>query len=324
MDVHPSSRKEAYKKFCLRKPELPLFLQYDWINGITAQEEWDVCIAGDLEDPKGIFVYSLKHKLGFRRAIHPPLTPFLGPWINYPKGQKRASRHGYEKKVLEELIDGLPPFDELIMNFHPSVKNWLPFYWKGYEQSTRYTYKLHHPLNMDEIFSGFRDNLRWDIRKAEKSLKIQASQDIEALYRIKRKDHEKNGTPLDHGKSHLERIDRILRPTGNALLLFAVDTQGKKIAGGYFAMDRYTSYYLIGGTDPDSKKSGAMPLLIHKAIQDAADRSLSFDLEGSMVPGVEHFFRGFGAERIPYHRVWKTESLFLRLRKGGRKLLNRN
>lgn len=38
------------------------------------------------------------------------------------------------------FIDNLPKFDYFNMNFHYSITNWLPFYWRGFKQTTRYTY----------------------------------------------------------------------------------------------------------------------------------------------------------------------------------------
>lgn len=310
--------KEAYKAYCQEHPEIPLFLRYEWIGSVADDADWGVSISGPEDELKGFFVYFIKRKYGFRRLLLPPLTPFLGPWIVYPEGQKQANRIGHEKKVMEELIKGLPPYDELIMNFHPGLKNWLPFYWKGFEQCTRYTYRIPHPIDPEGQFSQLKNNIRWDIQKAEKGLKVETSEDLDALYRIKRKDREKKGTPLDYSLDYLRSLDRSLRSNGQCQLLFATDASGKKFAGGYFVMDQNCSYYLVGGTDPDHRQSGGMSLLLWEAIKQAASRSLSFDFEGSMVPGVERFFRGFGGELLAYYQVEHTPSLLLRIRKGMR------
>ena len=49
-----------------------------------------------------------------------------------------------------------------------------------------------------------------------------------------------------------------------------------------------------------------MHYLLGQAIQDAQAKELEiFDFEGSMLPGVEAFFRGFNGELKPYFTVWK-------------------
>jgi hypothetical protein len=43
-------------------------------------------------------------------------------------------------------------------------------------------------------------------------------------------------------------------------------------------------------------------------IEDAHAMSLDFDFEGSVLPGVERYFRSFGAELRPVYRVLKLVS----------------
>ena len=44
-----------------------------------------------------------------------------------------------EKKLLGRMIEMLPPVDLFRMSFSPSLTNWLPFYWAGFEATVRYT-----------------------------------------------------------------------------------------------------------------------------------------------------------------------------------------
>jgi hypothetical protein len=304
--------KDAFRAYCEKHPELPLSLQYDWISGIAPDTNWGVCFAGDPSDPKGYLVYFIKRKYGFRKITIPPLTPYLGPWIIYPPEQKRSQRYGYEKKVMDELIEGLPPHDDLTLHFHPEVTNWLPFYWKGFRETLRYTYQLPEGKDPGTLFDGLRGNIRRAIRKAEKQLEIVPSDGIDALHDIKLRDYRDKGIPMSYDRSYFHRIDSILAPKGQRELLYAVDEKGNTHGGIYLTMDRNICYYLIGAVEPSLKNDGAMPLLMWKAIEKAASRGLRFDFEGSMIEPIERFFRSFGAEQVPYHHVSKTPSVLLR------------
>jgi hypothetical protein len=72
--------------------------------------------------------------------------------------------------------------------------------------------------------------------------------------------------------------------------------------------DHACSYYLASGIRMDAR-SGSMNLwsraLIERMIHDTHARGLTFDFEGSVLPGVEHFFRGWGGRRVQKTRVVK-------------------
>jgi hypothetical protein len=71
----------------------------------------------------------------------------------------------------------------------------------------------------------------------------------------------------------------------------------------YLVGDRRTTYYLMGGGDPQLRTSGAGSLLMWEAIRRARAVSQVFDFEGSMLRPVERFFRAFGGRQTPYPHV---------------------
>jgi hypothetical protein len=89
----------------------------------------------------------------------------MGPWIKYPPNQKYANRLSLEKEVYFSIIDQLPDIDHFSQNFYYLVTNWLPFYWKGFNQTTRYTYLIKNLTDLPEVFSRFKDNMRNKIIK---------------------------------------------------------------------------------------------------------------------------------------------------------------
>lgn len=315
--------KEAFRELCKREPDIPLFLRYDWIAGIAPERNWGIRFAGDPWDPKGFLVYFIKRKFGFRKITIPPLTPYLGPWILYPPDQKTSQRYGYEKKVLDELIEQLPPFDDLVIDCHPRFTNWLPFYWKGFRESVRYSYVLADRSDRDKRFDALRGNIRRAIRKAEKKLDLQWSEDIDTLHGLKIKDYRSKGISLPYDHSYFKAIDSVLNSNDQRRILYAVDEGGVTHGGLYLTLDKWTCTYLIGAVDPSVKNEGAMSLLMWKGIEYATSHGLKFDFEGSMVEPIERFFRSFGAEQVPYHRITKTPSLILRGAQAGKELLGK-
>ena len=113
-----------------------------------------------------------------------------------------------------------------------------------------------------------------------------------------------------------ELIDRVFeacRTRDRCRILTAVDHEGRAHASVLIVWDKSRAYYLLGGSDPDLRNSGAMSATIWKAIQHCSGFVNSFDFEGSMIEPIEFFFRGFGGTPMPYHRISKDRSILLRL-----------
>jgi lipid II:glycine glycyltransferase (peptidoglycan interpeptide bridge formation enzyme) len=71
----------------------------------------------------------------------------------------------------------------------------------------------------------------------------------------------------------------------------------------------------MGAQKPGNDNYKAMPALLWHCIKEAKARcNTYFDLEGSMDPGVERFFRGFGGNRELYLVLQKNDSLLWKLK----------
>ena len=68
---------------------------------------------------------------------------------------------------------------------------------------------------------------------------------------------------------------------------------------------KQTSYLILNGIDIDNNIRGANALMIHESIKLLKSEGVEiFDFEGSMLPGVEQFYRRFGGKLVPYMRIW--------------------
>jgi hypothetical protein len=62
----------------------------------------------------------------------------------------------------------------------------------------------------------------------------------------------------------------------------------------------------LGAVREEAKQSNLSPLLLWEGIQLASNyKCHTFDFEGSMIPGVERFFRSFGGEPVVYNNISK-------------------
>src|SRR5690606_37348753 len=84
--------------------------------------------------------------------------------------------------------------------------NWLPLFWKGYNQTTAYTYIIEDLKDHSKIFSEFKENVRREIRKAEKTITIHNALNAERLYANKLKTYKASGQALNIPLKYVNKI----------------------------------------------------------------------------------------------------------------------
>lgn len=290
----------------------PIFFQPWWLETVSPGA-WDYAVARRGEEIAGVLPYTLKIRLGIFRLIEmPPLTPYLGPWLRASTA-KYANRLGEEKDLTIELIKALPRFATFHQTFHPAITNWLPFYWSGFNQTTLYTYRIEDTGDVKKLWSETRDNVRTDIKKAQKLVQVRETVDIEEFLHLHRLTFSRQNKTPPHSETALRRLDAACAERGARKILVAADADGRLHAGVYLVSDSRAVYYLLGGGDPELRNSGATSLLIWEAIQWAAEQGKQFDFEGSVVEPIERFFRSFGGRQTPFFKIEKNPSMIVRL-----------
>ncbi|MCO5247472.1 MAG: GNAT family N-acetyltransferase [Chitinophagales bacterium] len=306
--------KEQYRHW-VKNHNLPLYLQPDWLDVVTKNSsQWDTVFSyNDKDEIQGFWVYVFKQQGFWSKLTMPPFTPYMGPRLLYPHPLNEYQRISFENKVLEDLIQQLPHFSDIQFKWTAGYENWLAFYWKGYSQQTAYTYILGDLSNLDFIFENFKDSLKRQIRKAENSVKVVLDGKVEnAIQMLK--------TSLSADSQYLadevllNNLHQVMRPSNQPIILEARDDSNQLLAAIYLIRDKEEMLYLYGGYDKKYSNSGAMALLFWEAIKLAHEKELSFNFEGSMLNGVERFFRSFGAKLVPVFTLSKSKFPYKQIR----------
>jgi hypothetical protein len=72
-------------------------------------------------------------------------------------------------------------------------------------------------------------------------------------------------------------------------------------AGIFYVQDQKSGYYIAGGSDARFYGSGAMSRLMWETILYSQQQGRThFDFEGSMVAGVDQFFKNYNPHEIKY------------------------
>ncbi len=308
-----NEKKQEYIEFC-QKEKLPLFIQPWWLEVACKYSnlEWDVILYKKGGHIWGSFIYTFKRIYGFKKITMPYLTPYLGPYIKYPPNQKESKRLSWEKEIMTFFIDSLPNFDDFILDFNPTITNWLPFMWRGFKQTTHYTYILKNLDNLDEVYSNFEPMARNNIKKAQNAgVEVVESQNIDEFFRVNRITFDMQNVKVDYNEEFLKEL--YYGAKGRVKMLFAKkDNEVLSVVLAFW--DEKTLYMLAAGSNRYINTYRAEYLLFWEMIQFASKKGLDFDFEGSILEGIERRNRAFGATQKPYFQITKTPSKLIRLR----------
>ena len=295
--------QRAYRDFCNIETSIPLFSRAWWLDAVCWSDRWSVAVVeNNRHEIAASMPFQIKKKWGLVCLTMPRLTQNLGPWISSIQ-TKPAKKRSKEKNIMNGLLKQIPSYDFFFQNFHNSITNWLPFYWEGYSETTRYTYIIPDLSNLDAIWSGFRDNIRREIRKAERNVDVCDDLSLDTFYALNAMTFERQNTKIPYDFDLVKRIDAAAAERNSRRMFFARDREGRLHAAIYIIWDQNSSYYLMGGADPDLRNSGATSLLMWEAIKFSSTVTKQFDFEGSMIEPIERYFSAFGARQTPYFQV---------------------
>ncbi|WP_338449636.1 GNAT family N-acetyltransferase [Niallia oryzisoli] len=306
--------KDKYREFCRVESTIPIFSQDWWLDAVVGEEHWDVALVEENNEIIASLPYMIKKKPFIKYISMPMLTQTAGIWIRYPLGQKYMDRLSFEKEIFNKIIDNLPKVDYFSQNFHYSFTNWLPFYWRGFSQTTRYTYVIEDLTDLDKVYREFDRSKKKDIKKALKQVKVGFDLSAREFYENHKLTLSKQGQKISYPFDVFERIYNSVYSRKAGRIIWAKDNHGHLHSALFVIWDGQSAYDLISTIDPDYRNSGSATLLILEIIKYIADKTRKFDFEGSMIETVERSFRKFGAVQKPYFKITKTYSKLLKIR----------
>lgn len=284
-----------------------IFQQPWWLDAV-APGRWGQAVVQRDGRTVARLPYTVRGRGRWRMLTQPPLTQTLGPWVE-PSGAKPANALAREMELLTALEAALPPAEAFLQGFSPTMLNALPFFWAGYRLEMRYTYRLEGLRSEEAVWDGLRGNIRREIRKARKRVEIRDDLGLDRFYDVWAKTFSRQGLEPPLSLLQLDRLDAACATRGARAMLFASDEADRVHSVTYVVWDEHAAYYLLGGSDPELRTSGAASLLIWEAITRARQVTDTFDFEGSMLEPLERFVRAFGARQAPYLSVSRTSSL---------------
>ena len=324
------SDKETYRELCETEGDrIPLFQQYWWMETVCTGKHWDVAFARAKDGTvTGALPYLMGSKFGLRYILQPQLTQYSGPLFFYDaaalqcEGGKtsESNRLDFEKRVADTLIrqmETLRP-SAVIIHSSPRITNWLPFYWHGYSQTTRYTYRIPQIGDSEAVFAAFdRKERQRKILKMLKKTSIRFDMRPEDFAALHHRYWASKGQRDLLQEEFIIRVCTAAIARGQGVIGSLHDNEGQLLAARFVAYDSHSAYTLLSAYVPELHRSGHSETLMWLMIQHLGKYTQAFDFEGSMDEGIEYFYRSFGTVQTPFFELTKFRNRTLEL------LLNR-
>lgn len=297
--------KERYRQLCETEESIPLFSRDWWLDITCGDTNWDVIGV----DQKGRFVATMTLYRPLPHVVSmPPFTQTMGIWFSTEADDtKYTTRLTKRQALCKELIDQLPPLSSFLQRLPYSFTDWLPFYHEGYEQTTRYTYILHDIADRNRLWENMATNTRRNITKAKEKNGIVVRKGIstDEFMDVFKATFLRQNKPAPKGSDLLIRLIEVSRQREQGDLWGGYDEEGRLHAAAFVVWQKSSAYYIAGGGNPALRSSGAQSLVLWEALKDVSQHTADFDFDGSMLPGVERFFREFGAKQMPFFTILK-------------------
>jgi hypothetical protein len=264
---------------------------------------------------RGGFCVFEERRLGLRLFRNPPYTRQVGPFYE-PRATNPAARTAEQRSVVEAMARYLAAQSASVVSIGLShgIGDCLPFIWRRYKVVPHYTYRIDLRQSDSAIIGAFAKGRRNDVMKAQTDGLIAEEVAETGLMRsLVCQSFARNEKAFP--RAAMDAILTGYQPGHDSYCFIALD-KDRPVAGVYVVHDQREAYYLMGGY-ADGAHHGAGALAIWQAILKAKEMGLKvFDFEGSILPNIERYFRGFGGALTPIfsvHKAWFPLEIALKL-----------
>ncbi len=293
----PNDNLEQWDRFVDVSPQGSVFCRSWWLRAVAPDKFRVLALMRN-----DAIVGGLPHVLSGGSIVMPPLTQTLGVLLPpAEQGAKYETNLSHELEIMRVIVKALPSRGNISMRCHYSLSNWLPFYWAGYRQTTRYTYVLEDLADTKRLFDEMSAQKRNKIRKAEKDgISVKESDDVNILAAMVHRTFSAQEMDVPYSGDILRRVCAAAFERNAGKMFVTYDGQGTTHSALLAIYDSSAMYNLVQGSDPGQSHPGACTLAQWKSIEYASLVTKRYDFEGSMIESIEHAFRSFGAVQKPY------------------------
>lgn len=244
---------------------------------------WDALILNDYEV---VMPLTWKKKYGFYYLYQPYFTACLGI---------------FGKNITAETVEAFlqaVPSKFKYWDFYLNHGNY--FQLKQFALYERMNYVLNLQPSYETLYNSFRENVKRNIRKAEKlNCEIKKDIPVTAVLELAKQQFQHFANIEEKDFNHFENLYHHLYKQQQAVTYGAYSNQ-QLVASCVLFFSHNRLYYIFVGNHPNGKTIGASHALINAFIIDNAGKNLLLDFEGSDIRNLAFFYSSFGASEEKY------------------------
>jgi hypothetical protein len=293
-----SRAKEKYIAF-LKDNYVPIFYRNEYLD-VVCDVQWDVVLYEEEEQIKGAYIYMLKHKFLLKYIIQPQLCPYTGPLFFNTKDSNKAYSY---------LLESLPSHHLIIQDYFHDISIVDEF---KHTQFKKHTYVINADVDVDDLWKNQSSTHRRIIRKAERELRHEVEESIDVFLEFVSNTFQKRSKEVPSDPTILKQLDKVLADLGQRKIVKCTNIKNEVVAMGYFMKDEKWTYNIASGV-VESYKHYGMNLILWNEIKASLSEGKCFDFEGSMIPGVDEFFKRYKGKKSLYQSRNKSSNKFIDL-----------
>ncbi|MER3497818.1 MAG: hypothetical protein C4308_03865 [Chitinophagaceae bacterium] len=282
---------------CINEAENGLIYAYSFYLDHMAGH-WDALVLGDYE---AVMPLTWNKKFGIHYLYQPFLCAQLGLFGN-----------NLSKELVHEFLLAIPKkfkYWDIYLN-HKNV-----FELEGYNIYKRSNYILSLNKPYKELYSGYRENIRRNIKKAKQlGCEVVKHFDAEKVIHLATEQMKAHRETAKKNVNRFRQLFQFLKPRSQAKTYGIATQNGELISSAVFFLSHNRAYYILVGNHPNGRTIGASHALIDAFIQDHSGKKLLLDFEGSDIRNLAFFYSSFGAmeekfaglkmNRLPFYLKW--------------------
>jgi hypothetical protein len=255
----------------------PSIYALSWYLDVVSPK-WEALVT---EDYRYIFPLTVKQKLKVHYLAVPTFCQQLGLF----------SQQKIDKKILTNFLLTIPRKfvrkDVLLNHSNPLLK--------GAKEKDNYVWQ---PKPYNEAQQNYATQIKRNLKKALAN-NLHIEQNIQPSIIIDLFKHEKGKSIQKLDYSVIEKLC-VETKKRSSLHTFGVYNNNELISGAIFFSFNKRWYLIMLASSVKGKELCASTLLIDVVIQQLSTQTISLDFEGSNIPSLARFYKGFGSENEAY------------------------
>ncbi len=300
---------KTYRQICTDNPDIPIFCKDWYLDAVCGPNNWTCYYYEEQGRTLSAWpVYLKKMNNFFMTSQMPHLTQFLSPWIDFSDCNSPSKKIDRINKVQEHFAKHTHNISYISTKLSPKMQNLLGLHWNGFQSKVNYTYKLFDIKQHSELLNSFSNTNKRYIKKYKNRATIKEINDPELLYKKHEQWLQQQGKSISYDKEFICQLFSECNKRDASKILWA-DVDGELLAAILLIWDASCAYHLITTVSPNTEHRGINSFLVFEAIKEMSSFVDCYDFEGSMLRGVEYYYRSFGSTQTAYYTISKSNSI---------------